>query len=485
MRTETPRRVIVTMLGFLMLTIPSLAPAAAREPEPPADASLFPLQVGWTIDLGQAPAARPAFDDVHAYVPLRDGTLAAVRLSDGVLVWSVEQPTQFSPAAGEGTVVVAGGETLIGLRASDAALLWSTEVGAAVSASPLWAAGWLIALLDSGDVVALRGADGEELWRLPLGGSLLIPPAVGGTELFVPVADGRIVAVHLQTGRRIWEHVLDGSPQEILPLDALFVGATDNYLYRLSRRDGHVEWRWRTGGDIVGLPTIDQQQVFFVSLDNVVRALDRDSGVQRWRGLLSARPRAGPALVGDVIFVSGVSPQLRTFDAVTGRSLNVLEAPGELAAPPHVVRDPSEGGPRLVLTIADGQLVGMRRAVGPPQFSLTFPPRPLLAAPRLLAVADVLPFEPLSSPDPVPAAEADAPGFTVQVLAVRSAVSATALADRLVESGFPAYVAPAADASDDFYRVRVGRSLARAEAEQLAARLSEEQQLDTFLVRVP
>ena len=484
MRTETPPRVIVTMLVFVILTMPNLAPAVSPAPEPPSDVSLFPLQVGWTTDLDQALAARPTFDDVHAYVPLRNGTLAAVRLVDGVLVWRVEQPTQFSPAAGEGAVVVAGGETLIAFRASDAALLWSTEVGAAVSASPLWAAGWLIALLDNGDVVALRGADGEELWRLPLGGSLLIPPAVGGTELFVPVDDGRIVAVNLQTGRRIWQRVLDGSPQEILPLDALFVGATDNYLYRLSRRDGHVEWRWRTGGDIVGLPAVDRQQIFFVSLDNVLRALDRDSGVQQWRSILSARPRAGPTLVGDVIFVSGVSPQLRTFNAMTGQSSNVLEAPGELTAPPYVVRNPSEEGPCMVLTIADGRLVGMRRAVGPPQFSLTFPPRPLLAEPPLLAAADVLPFEPLSIPDPTPTAEADASGFTVQVAGVRNAAAAAALADRLVDSGFPAYVAPAADASDDLHRVRVGRLLPRLKAEQLAARLSEEQQLDTHLVRV-
>ncbi len=107
---------------------------------------------------------------------------------------------------------------------------------------------------------------------------------------------------------------------------------------------------------------------------------------------------------------------------------------------------------------------------------------PAAVAPPPLAAADVLPFEPLSIPDPTPTAEADAPGLTVQVAAVRNAATAAALADRLVDSGFPAYVAPAADASDNLHRVRVGRSLVRPEAEKLAARLSEEQQLDAYLV---
>ena len=489
MHSKTPPCLLVTLLGLLLAPMPGIARVTPPTAELPADASVFPLQLGWTTDLGRAPAARPTYDDLHAYVPLRDGTLAAVRLIDGVTVWRVERPTRFAPAVGAGTVVVANGETLSALRASDAALLWSTQVGTPVSTAPLWAQGWLIALLEGGDVVALRGADGAELWRLALGGALLVPPTVGGAELFVPVADGRIVAVDLQTGRRLWEQTLDGSPQEILPLDALFVGATDNHFYRLSRRDGHVEWRWRTGGDIVGRPIVDRERVFFLSLDNVLRALDRNSGVQRWRSILSGRPRAGPAPLGNAVLVSGVSPQLRTFDTVTGRSSNVLEAPGELAAPPYIVEQPSESGIQMVLTIADGRLVGMRHAFGPSPFSLTFPPRPLLAEPRLRAAADVLPvglpllFDLRYRTSTI---EVPPPGFTVQVAALRSAAAAAELARRLVNGGFPAYVAPRVpDGADEFYRVRVGHSLTRFEAEQLATRLSEEQQLDTYLVLVP
>ena len=505
-----------------------VASSSAADDADSESISIFPLQAAWTVDLGQGPATRPGYDDVHAYVPLRDGTLTAIQLTDGVVAWSIEQPTLFSPVAGDGVVVVADATLLIALRAGDAQALWTLDLGSPISASPLWSAGWLIAALDSGEVVAVRGFDGQELWRQPLDGPLHVQPTIGGNELFVPVEDGRVVALDLRTGTRLWERVLGGSPQKVLPLDAVFVGATDNYLYRLSRDSGRIDWRWRTGGDVVGAAAVDERSVFFVSLDNFLWALDRGSGVQQWRRSLAGRPRAGPALVGNVLLVSGVAAQLRTFRTDTGREANVLLALGELGAPPHLGASLSTSGLRMVLAIADGRIVGMRPAFGPPQFSLDFPPQPLLAGPERLAPADVLPFEPLpvtdpdqlagpasgtqsgklslpaeagssvappwppqiASPQPASGSDTtevpqpDALVFTVQVGAFRN-MAASALASRLLDAGYAAYVVESPGTANGRHRVRVGRALSRPAAERLAGQLAQELQLDPVLVQVP
>ena len=34
--------------------------------------------------------------------------------------------------------------------------------------------------------------------------------------------------------------------------------------------DGRVDWRWRTGGDVIGKPVADERYVYFVALDNVL-----------------------------------------------------------------------------------------------------------------------------------------------------------------------------------------------------------------------
>ena len=397
----------------LIATVFALS-AAARDDdegtEQDAEASLFPIQPAWTTDLGHAPSAAPAFDDERAYVPLRNGTLAAVRLRDGEVAWSVEQATTFPPLPGDGTVIVADETSLVSRRASDGEALWVLDLTSAPSAAPLRKAGWLVLTLSERELVALRAADGYEIWRRSFESALHTRPSLGGDRLLVPLDDGRLLALDLLTGEQVWERDLGGLPGEVLSLDSLFVGSTNNYLYRLSRDKGTVDWYWRTGGDIVGAPVADEDWVFFASLDNLLYALDQDSGVQQWRRPLRARARAGPVLIGDVLFLAGVSDELPTYDRKTGRRANTLSAPGELGAPPHISPALETLGLRLVLLVADGRLIGMKAASGPPVLSLDFPPPPLLPAPELLDPADVLPFEPLiGSVAPAPSTEPATP----------------------------------------------------------------------------
>ena len=382
------------------------APALAAPGESPAP--FFPLETSWTTELAASAAAQPAFDDEHAYVPLRDGTLAAIRLHDGSLAWKVEQTTALPPAADGGTVVVAEGAAVTAFQAATGARLWSFDLGAAVSTAPLRAAGWLIVGLEGGDLVALEAVNGRELWRRALGGPLRIPPTFGGSRLFVPIDDGRLAALDVLTGGLLWEQPLTGQPRRVLPLDAVFVGTTGNYLYRLSLSSGRVDWRWRTGGDVVGAPVVDEERIYFASLDNMLWALDRDSGVQRWRQVLARRPQAVPGLLGRVLLVSGVSEEVRTFDRETGEPSSALTAPAELGAPPYVAPSLTSAGLRMVVLAADGRLIGMRRPVPPPALSLVEPPPPLRPVPYRVLPSTPIEIAPLTVAPAVPPGQAPA-----------------------------------------------------------------------------
>mgnify|MGYP006156828443 CR=1 FL=1 len=355
-------------------------------------APFFPLQEKWTVDLGYPPSAPPAFGEEYAYVPLENGTLVAIALTDGTVRWRMAGSTDFTPAVGNGTLVVAHGTILLGLNLIDGTHLWQIEMSARISGPPLLNGGWLIAVLDNGEIVALRASDGVELWRQQLYGELTVRPSIGGDELYVPVDDGRVISLELASGYVLWERRLSGSPEEVLALDDLFVGTTDNYFYRLSQIDGRTIWRWRTGGDIVGRAAVDEERVFFVSLDNILRALDRDSGVQQWRRPLLGRPTSGPQLTLELTLVSGIAPTVMAFNTRLGLPAGILTSPAEFAAPVHILRAPSPLAPGLVLATGDGQLFGYFTATGPIQFSLESPPPPLLLLPNLLKLEDFLYF---------------------------------------------------------------------------------------------
>ena len=368
--------------------------------EQPGPFPILPLDLAWSADLGGAPSHAPAYGSDTAYVPLRDGTIASVSLGDGRILWCAVQPVDWPPAAGGGLVVVAHDRHLVALTADDGRVAWSFAADAPVSAPPAWRNGWLVVGFESGDIVAVRAADGRELWRRRLGAVLRSPASIAGSRLYLPLDDGRIAVLRLATGDTIWARSVGGRPRDVLALDAVFVGSTDNFFYRLALEDGAVEWRWRTGGDIVGAPRIDTERVYFVSLDNVVRALDRDSGVQRWRRPLPLRPSEGPALVGPALLVAGVSPEVQFFDPDSGRSAGVYTAPGELGARPFLVPGLPATGTRLVVLTADGRVLGLAAGKGPSRGTLAFPPPPLRPEPARVALDSVLPVDvaPLAPP---------------------------------------------------------------------------------------
>jgi outer membrane protein assembly factor BamB len=176
--------------------------------------------------------------------------------------------------------------------------------------------------------------------------------------VYVPLADGRVVALALATGDPIWERKLGGSAADVLALeDRLFVGSKDNFFYCLDSAKGKVKWRWRTGGDIAGAAVVDESRVYFLSLDNVLRALQRGNGVLQWQRPLPTRPSWAPLLMGDVLLVAGVSPDLRGYGTKDGQPVGDLAAGAELLAPPHYVAagPGTDTTPMLVILSSDGQ----------------------------------------------------------------------------------------------------------------------------------
>ena len=119
---------------------------------------------------------------------------------------------------------------------------------------------------------------------------------------------------------------------------------------------------------MIGRPVADEQNVYFVSLDNVLRALNRRTGNQRWKRTLPLRPRTGPVRFDDTLIVSGVAPTLRIYSMKDGTPRGDAASEGELAAPAYVLPD-AESPTLIVVTrhVEKGaMLASLSRATEPP-----------------------------------------------------------------------------------------------------------------------
>ena len=243
--------------------------------------------------------------------------------------------TQSRPAAGEGLVFIAEPEALAALREADGSEAWRLPL----TEPPRGAARLGQRLADRGD--RLGDAPGAQGGRRPADLAVVTsvrllsaPPALAADRVYAPAKDGRIVALRIDTGEPLWERRIGGAPSEMLALDdRLYVGSDDNFFYCLTARTGQIDWRWRTGGDVVGTAVVDERRVYFVSFDNILRALDRRSGAQRWKRPLPFRPLTGPLMAGATVIASGVAPPLRAYLTKDGAPGGEVAIEGEIAAP--------------------------------------------------------------------------------------------------------------------------------------------------------
>ena len=248
--------------------------------------------------------------------------------------------------------------------------------------------GWLLLCTVSGDVLALRATDGQLVWRQHLNSRAHAQPALGANRAYVPLDDARIVAVSMETGAPLWAgHLPEPATALHADADRLFAGSRDNFFYALREDDGTIAWRWRTGADVVGLPVVDDRNVYFVSMDNVLRALSRRSGVQQWVRLLSLRPTRGPLAIGRILIVSGIAQSLPAYNMSDGTPAGELPAAGELAAAPAVVGNSPTGLPQVLVFTRDlargATATLIARQIDPPLSPFAPPPGAIEVTPPL------------------------------------------------------------------------------------------------------
>lgn len=305
-----------------------------------APVTLFPIKTLWTLPLNSPLSAAPVYAGTHAYFAIGTGHLVAYDLASGTREWIAQAQARLPPTAGEGLVFIVEPGLLTALRAADGAVGWQLPFAETLAAPPVWDNGWLVAATSQGAILAFRASDGHLIWRRDIGSRPHAPPALAADRVYVPTEDARLVALKVETGDLVWERRFGGPALDVLALDErLYVGSTDNFFYCLDATDGKTAWRWRTGADLVGLPAVDERNVYFVSLDNLLRALSRRSGVQRWVRPLPLRPTRGPLKSGPTVLVSGIAPMIRGYNAKDGTPAGEIATGGELAASPYFAAD--------------------------------------------------------------------------------------------------------------------------------------------------
>ena len=330
----------------------------------------MPVETVWALALNNALTMPPAYEGTQAFFPIEGDRLVAYDLMSGKQTWTVTARPTMSPVAGGGLLYMLEADTIKALKVGDGSVAWELPFADKLAVDPVWENGWLFVASASGAVRALRATDGQLIWTRDLKSPAHALPALAADRVYIPTTDNRIVALRVENGEPLWDRRLGGAPNDILALDdRIYAGSQDNFFYCVMAKDGRIDWRWQTGADVIGRPIADDRHVYFVSLDNVLRAMNLVTGGQQWMRPLPIRPAFGPVRSGSTIVVAGQAT-LHAYNSKDG-----VAAAGALAG---VVQPPPDAVPAQAEASAAGADTPPAKA--PPAF-LALSPYAKIAAP--------------------------------------------------------------------------------------------------------
>jgi len=312
--------------------------------------------------------------DAHrVYVTLQDQGTIALDRETGDTIWTNRLTGRWPPVLAASDVVAAiTTDEVAAFDRATGSIRWRVPLPAN-SVAPAVSTGELVVVaLENGSIVAIRTRDGTTAWMCRL--DELVTPvslAADADTVYMTTGGSHVAAVTSSSGDLKWRVNLSGqlSPPAV-GKDRLFVGSTNNAFFALDAGTGTPKWNWRRemiGGDVVGA-AVDGDVAYFVGLDNLLRAVNRGSGAQRWKQPIPMRPIAPPAAFGGIVAVFGISPAVATFNARTGTPLGTYSMPaargGSAASlpkgPPLIDPDLRPFQVAMVAITADGRAIGLR-----------------------------------------------------------------------------------------------------------------------------
>ena len=306
-----------------------------------------PFRVVWSRGLGGLVEFPAVVADGVAYVTNMRGTVRALDMRDGAVVWRHDTPhgkMASSPAVWGSSLVVHGmdGHVWV-LRRGDGRLLWHHTVGSPVESSPFVLDGVDVFGAWNGAVTALDLHTHRVRWRRSFGCKITSSAAYAGGTIYIGDYCGRLLALRASNGALRWSRSVDGRVYGTPAVAGgrVFVpSSSGGSLTAFSTRGAYL-WRRQFGSYVYSSPAVAAGRVFVGSYNGVFYALSARSGATLWAHATGG-PISGAATVVDgVAYAGSFAHRILGVDARSGRV--VLDFPHGQYVPV------SGAGERLIL----------------------------------------------------------------------------------------------------------------------------------------
>lgn len=334
------------------------------------------MQVKWVVPIGKANKSRsylklkPVIRGPIIYTADASGMVEAIDKKKGSLIWStqVESGVVSGPTVAEGHIAVGTSTShVVLLKQSDGHQVWKAQVSSDVLSKPAIANHNLIVKTIDGNVYAFNLRTGEKIWVADHGSPSLIlkassSPIIMNNVALVGFSDGKLDAIDMTFGHVLWqrsiayasgssdvERLVDIDADPIVRGNVVYLASYQGYVGALSLDNG--QFLWNKPASTFQNMAIDDSNLYMTDSDDVVWALDRQTGLVKWKQVsLKARGLSEPVLMGNRIVVGDSTGYLHLLSTKNGELIARTQLSGAIDIAPAV------SGNRVYVMTANGKL---------------------------------------------------------------------------------------------------------------------------------
>lgn len=276
--------------------------------------------VRWTLDV--ATALTPATGEDLVFTA-NDLAIEARDARTGAMRWSTPLPGGAAVPLFYDTGWLLASTTsgdLAALRASDGTVVWRRQLGAPLSGPPGPALDRLYLALEDNRLASVLLASGEIVWSRAMPARVTSLLALDD-QLVVGTAAKRVISVDLRNGRERWGWDVGGDISGVPAADdkRIYFASRDNILRALDRRSGNLRWKANLRSRPAGGPLRLPDTVLMPMASSEIAGYDPETGkpgvTVRAAGEIGTLPfaRAGTRLTAPLLITVSREGQLQGF----------------------------------------------------------------------------------------------------------------------------------------------------------------------------
>jgi hypothetical protein len=273
--------------------------------------------IRWTLDV--ATAFTPATGEGLVFT-VSDQVIEARDAQTGAARWSTPLPGGAAVPLFYDTGWLLASTTagdLAALRASDGTVVWRRQLGAPLSGPPGPALDRLYLSLEDNRLVCVFLTSGEIAWSRALPARVTSLLALDD-QLVVGTAAKRVLSINLRNGRERWGWNVGGDISGVPAADdkRIYFASRDNILRALDRKSGNLRWKANLGSRPAGGPLRLPDTLLMPMVSSEIAGYDPQTG----------KPAVTVRAAGEI----GTQPFIRTTTTLTAPQLITVSREGQL-----------------------------------------------------------------------------------------------------------------------------------------------------------